>query len=101
MLCVVTFSAFLPSFTSSSVVWANPSAAQKPTSVAYSQMFFMIGLPWLKFMTFKTSGVDHRIAPAYQRLNTQTGQFDKLRLRHNPFPLGSTAILGGLDDFQD
>src|SRR6266705_3875493 len=48
MLWVVTFSVFLPSLTSSSVVWLNPSAGQKPTSIAYSQIFFMIGLPWLK-----------------------------------------------------
>src|ERR1700730_13186579 len=114
MLWVVTFSVFLPSLTSSSVVWVKPSAAQKPSSVAQSQMFFTIGLLWLKFMTPKTLlrswsiyavyardrsifarycqcaggprmarcdylassyfsgllGVDHRIAPAYQRLNT-------------------------------
>ena len=33
---------------------ANPSAAQKPNSVAHRQLFFMIGLPWFKFMTPKT-----------------------------------------------
>src|SRR6266567_3153979 len=54
MLWVVTFSVFLPSLTSSSLVWANPSPAQKPSSVAHSQSFFMIGLAWLKFMTPKT-----------------------------------------------
>src|SRR5712691_27400 len=54
MLWVVTFSVFLPSLTSSSVVWANPSAAQKPSSVAHRQLFFMIGLPWFKFMTPKS-----------------------------------------------
>src|SRR6266481_6619220 len=48
MLWVVTFSAFLPSLTSSSVVWLNPSAGQNPSSSAHSQIRFMIGLPWLK-----------------------------------------------------
>src|ERR1700730_16633249 len=45
MLWVVTFSVFLPSFTSSSVVWANPGAAQNPRSATHSQKFFMIVLP--------------------------------------------------------
>src|SRR5438128_2341316 len=45
MLWVVTFSVFLPSLTSSSVVWVNPGAAQKQSSVAHSQILFMIGLP--------------------------------------------------------
>src|SRR6476659_7505929 len=57
MLWVVTFSVFLPSFTSSSVVWANPSAAQKPSRVPPSQMFFMIDLPLY----------DVYIGSAYQR----------------------------------
>src|SRR6266446_3708072 len=48
MLWVVTFSAFLPSLTSSSVVWLNPSAGQNPSSSEHSQIRFMIGLPWLK-----------------------------------------------------
>src|SRR6266478_5372559 len=41
MLWVVTFSVFLPSLTSSSVVWVHPGAAQKPRSIAQSQMFFI------------------------------------------------------------
>src|SRR5439155_5380063 len=41
MLWVVTFSGFLPSLTSSSVVWANPSPGHKPTKVASNQIFFM------------------------------------------------------------
>ena len=53
MLWVVTFSVFLPSLTSSAVVWAIPSAAHKPSSVAPNQIFFMIGLPQLKFIMRK------------------------------------------------
>jgi len=26
------------------VVWANPSVAERPSSVAHNQLFFMIGL---------------------------------------------------------
>src|SRR5579863_5397187 len=59
MLWVVTFSMFLPSFTSSSVVCANPSAAPKPSSIPHSQIFFMIASTWLKFNSFS-----HRHAPA-------------------------------------
>src|SRR5580700_5846757 len=48
MLWVVTFSVFLPSLTSSSVVCANPSTGQKAIRVANSQIFTMNGLPWLQ-----------------------------------------------------
>src|SRR5712671_3384487 len=50
MLWVVTFSVFLPSFTSSWVVWANPSAGQEPSNAAHSTIFFMIGPPEIEIL---------------------------------------------------
>src|SRR5881396_4324257 len=47
MLWVVTFSVFLPSLTSSSVVCVHPGAAQKTSEITPSQIRFMIGLPLL------------------------------------------------------
>src|ERR1700680_494997 len=44
MLWVVTFSGFLPSLTSSSVVWVEPSPGHKPSKVASNQILFMITL---------------------------------------------------------
>src|SRR5579862_4464827 len=41
MLWVVTFSVFLPSFTSSSVVCVNPNAAPKTSKAAHSQSVFI------------------------------------------------------------
>src|SRR5215471_20849729 len=41
MLCVSTFSGFLPSLLSSSVVWVNPGAAAKPSKTASGPAFFM------------------------------------------------------------
>src|SRR5260221_10190484 len=41
MLWVVTLSLFLPSFTSSCVVCANPSAGQELSNAAHSKIFFM------------------------------------------------------------
>src|SRR5581483_5828657 len=43
MLWVRTFSVFLPSSTSSCVVWANPSVAQQPR-IAHSPVIFIISL---------------------------------------------------------
>src|SRR5712692_1213201 len=42
MLWVVTFSVFLPSLTSSAVVWANPSPGHTPNNVISNQILFMI-----------------------------------------------------------
>src|SRR6266852_4958665 len=41
MLWVVTLSLFLPSFTSSCVVCAHPSAGQELSNAAHSKIFFM------------------------------------------------------------
>src|ERR1044071_7046286 len=41
MLCVVTLSVFLPSFTSSSVVWAVPSIEDTATSASNRAPFFI------------------------------------------------------------
>src|SRR6266567_3356051 len=50
MLWVVTFSVFLPSFTSSWVVWANPSAGHEPSNAAHSTIFFMMGPPEIEIL---------------------------------------------------
>src|SRR5271169_6702171 len=65
MLWVVTLSVFLPSFTSSSVVCAHPSEGQNASSVAHSQIFFMIGLPWSKpeFSYGPLSGESYALPP--------------------------------------
>src|ERR1700688_1112339 len=66
MLWVVTLSLFLPSFTSSWLVCANPSAGQEPSNAAHSKIFFMIGLPRLKFMTPKFDCAGDRL-PHYTK----------------------------------
>src|SRR5215471_1743827 len=47
MLWLSTLSVFLPSLTSSSIVWARPHAGHAPNSVASSNIFFMNILPCL------------------------------------------------------
>src|SRR5882672_11130463 len=48
MLWVRTFSVFLPSLTSSSAVWANPSEGQNPRNAANKQTFLIIAIPCRK-----------------------------------------------------
>src|SRR5882672_5973831 len=63
MLWVVTLSLFLPSFTSSWVVCAHPSAGQELSNAAHSKIFFMTVLPRLCLRSF---------VPLYQRPNAQS-----------------------------
>src|SRR5277367_6388056 len=47
MLWLSTLSVFLPSLTSSSIVWARPSVGHMPSTLASNQTFFMSVLPLL------------------------------------------------------
>jgi hypothetical protein len=72
MLCVVTLSVFFPSFTSSAVVCANPSAGKNPSTAADSQIFFTVILPKLTLgylITLAPTGYDllHTIAADARR----------------------------------
>src|SRR5262249_43093061 len=51
MLWVMTLSGFLPSLSSSSVVWAKAGPHHNPATDASSQIFFTVILPWFdKFL---------------------------------------------------
>src|SRR5580704_13329196 len=82
MLWVVTFSVFLTSLTSSCVVWVNPSAAPKPSSVAHSQMFFMIGLASLKFAPARGASDTHPCSSGDYCILLQAGQNGNPGLTH-------------------
>src|SRR2546426_3964185 len=53
MLWVSTFSGFLPSLTSSSVVWARPENGHEPMKITSSSNLFMLALPLLDLSLFR------------------------------------------------